>query len=55
MEDVIKHLEDRLKLQAEMFQKMFPGIPFPHDLVCNRAGYKQAIIDIEQLIRKKGK
>lgn len=56
MEDLIKHLEDMIKLQNIMFEKMYPGIPFPHDLVCNRAGYNQAIIDMEQFFKqKKGK
>lgn len=53
MDDLIKHLEDMIKLQNIMFEKMFPGISFPHDLMCNRAGYKQAIIDIEQFLKQK--
>lgn len=54
METLIKYLEDRHELQAKMHQTMYPGIPFPHDVMCNRAGYKQAIIDIEQFFIQKG-
>ena len=55
MEDLIKHLEDRQKLQVKMWKKMYPGVPFSHDLMCNRAGYSQAIIDIQQFFKQKGK
>lgn len=55
MEDLIKHLEDMLKLQNKMFEKIFPGIPFPYDLKCNHDGYKQAITDVELFLKQKKK